>query len=259
MRRGGLISFLAGLKRILSSLAGGRRNVSADYRHNPENPHLLRGWGAAAVAARQHEAFSPLIHSARKGNPRMDFKVAAMAIAATGEVNPLVLEIGCGSGYYSEILPLILGRPIQYVGLDYSHAMTSLARSVYPDAAFITGDALELPVATGSCDIALSGTSLMHIPNFRSAVSEMARVSRRWCLFHTVPVMERGQTMLLSKLAYGERVPEIIFNRAQLEELFAENRLSISMVNESFPYDLTSVVGEKTTTLTYLCEKGAVD
>lgn len=240
---------------MVASLAGRRRDISADYRFDPDSPHLLTGWTAAAVATRQHEAFDPLIRGARNGNPRLDFQVAAAAIAATGELNPRILEVGCGSGYYSEILPLILGRPIRYLGLDYSQAMASLARSLYPDTDFVAGDALALPVATASLDIALSGGSLMHIPDYRAAISEMVRVSRRWCVFHTVPVMTRRKTVMLSKLAYGERVPEIIFNRQHLEELFAENGLRVILVNEGFPYDLTSVVGENTTTLSYLCEK----
>lgn len=248
---------LVGVIRSLAARLLGRGGISADYQLHPARPDAMLGWTASVVASRQHEIFAPLIQQARAGNPRLDFRVAADAVAATHEVNPRVLEIGCGSGYYGEILPRLLGRAISYVGVDYSTAMTALARQMYPATEFVAGDALALPVATSSCDICLSGTSLMHIPDYRNAVKEMVRVSSRWCIFHTVPVMSHRATLVLSKLAYGERVPEIIFNRRMLEGLFAEAGLTIRSVRESFPYDVSPVVGEKTTTLTYLCEKVA--
>lgn len=251
-----MTSFFALIRRIAARFLGRGRNVSADYQLHPSSPDALKGWTASVVASRQHEAFEPLIQRALGGNPRLDFRVAADAIAATHEANPVILEVGCGSGYYSEIIPHLLGKVITYIGVDYSHAMITLARQMYP-VTFVTGDALALPFATGSCDICLSGTSLMHIPDYRTAVTEMARASRRWCVFHTVPVMTQLDTVVLSKLAYGERVPEVIFNRTELERLFAETGLAIRYVRESFPYDVSSIVGEKTTTLTYLCEKVA--
>jgi SAM-dependent methyltransferase len=213
------------------------------------------GWTASTVARRQHEAFAPLVRAAREGNPRLDFRIAAEAIAATGENDPFIVEVGCGSGYYSELLPLLLKKPIGYLGVDYSQAMITLAREAYPQSSFITADAVALPLAAGSCDICLSGTSLMHIPEYSTAIAEMVRVTRRWCVFHTVPAVEKRHTETYSKLAYGERVSETVFNRRHLETLFSGHGLTVRSVRESFPYDLSSIMGEPTPTLTFLCEK----
>ena len=50
-------------------------------------------------------------HCAMKdGEPRLDFRIAAEAVAATGLSNPRLLEIGCGSGYYSEVLDHVASR-----------------------------------------------------------------------------------------------------------------------------------------------------
>jgi SAM-dependent methyltransferase len=215
----------------------------------------LNGWREALVAERQHQAFVPLLRELRSGRPRLDFEVAARAVSATQLINPLVIEVGCGSGYYNEVWTFLLGSPVRYLGLDYSAAMTSLAHRLYPEVQFVTADACRLPFESNCCDILFSGTSLMHIADYRTAITESVRVSRRWCIFHTVPVMAGRPTTFLTKEAYGKEVVEVIFNRDELQEIFAAHRLVTEAIFESIPYDVSAVVGEHTWTSTYLCRK----
>ena len=230
--------------------------VSTDYALLEETqPDGLDGWQTKLVAENQHHAFAPLLESARIGKPRRDFVVAADAIIATGVVDPLVVEIGCGSGYYSELLTLLSGKSIHYMGLDYAASMIELAHRNYPGVPFVTGDACRLPLRTASCDILLSGTSLMHIVDYKQAIAESIRVAGQWCIFHTVPVMAERTTTLLRKNAYGQAVAEVIFNKYELEALFTGQGLVIQKVLTSIPYDVSAIVGEKTWTLTYLCRK----
>jgi SAM-dependent methyltransferase len=243
---------------LLLRLAGLRREptpTSADYRVLSPNAEGSRdGWRTTDVAERQHAAFAALIADARQGSPRQDFVVAANAIRRTGLPNPRVLEVGCGSGYYSEVLPLLLASPIRYVGLDYSVEMVRLARRTFPADHFIAGDARALPFKSGHFDVVLSGTSLMHIREYDRAIRESARVCGGWCVFHTVPVIERRHTTFLEKRAYGESVLEVIFNRAELERLFAQHGLRVVATEESIAYDVSAVLHEPTRTLTYLCQ-----
>ena len=191
----------------------------------------------------------------RRGQPRRDFQVAARAVAATALRDPLLVEVGCGSGYYSEVLPLLMGGPLRYIGVDYASGMMALATELYPEVPFLLGDASALPLDGESCDILLSGTSLMHVVDYQQAIAESVRVARHWCIFHTVPVMARRSTTLLRKQAYGAPVVEVIFNQAELERLFTSNGLDIQATYDSIPYDVSDVIGEPSWTLTYLCRK----
>src|SRR5258708_5302855 len=76
------------------------------------------GWLAARTVARQERAYANLIATMRRGEPRLDFKVAAEAIAATGIANPRLLEVGCGSGYYSDVFATLLPGDFSYTGID---------------------------------------------------------------------------------------------------------------------------------------------
>jgi ubiquinone/menaquinone biosynthesis C-methylase UbiE len=195
-----------------------------------------------------------LIQEMYEGKPRQDFVVAVDAVRCTGIANPLILEVGCGSGYYSEILPHLLGHPVRYVGLDYSLAMIRLARKRYSNHPFVVGDATALPFPDGSFDTILNGVSLMHILRYESAIFESRRVTRRWCIFHTVPVLQRRETTIMWKKAYGGPTLEIIFNEGHMRTLLQQHGLAIRHVLDSIPYDLEAVLNEPTVSRTYVCE-----
>jgi hypothetical protein len=80
-------------------------------------------------------------------------------------------------------------------------------------------------------------------------------VSREWCIFHAVPLIAKRPTTLLHKLAYGQRVVEVIFNQGELEAMLGEHKLAIRAVFDSIAYDVDAVLGEPRWTLTYLCQK----
>ena len=217
-------------------------------------PKLLRGWQNPVVAERQLEAFTPLLQQMRQGNPREDFIALAKAVEMTGLRDPSIIEVGCGSGWNFEVLTYLLKRPVRYIGLDYSEAMVSLARKCYPDVTFLAGDASKLPFSDSVYDILISGVVLMHLVDYQKAIQESRRVTRSWCIFHTVPVLQHRKTTFLSKKAYGQAVIEVIFNESHLRQIFEECGLAVHHVLNSIPYNLDSVLGEFTTTKTYLCE-----
>ena len=173
------------------------------------------GWLAARTVTRQERAYQGLIAAMKRGEPRLDFKVAAEAIAATGIANPRLLEVGCGSGYYSEVFATLLPGGVRYTGIDYSDAMIARARAHYPSTAFEVADATRLPYADGAFDIVFNGVSLMHIIDYQAAIREAARVAARYCVFHSVPVFDDYRT------TYPE---EIRLWRTGRRELFSASR-----------------------------------
>jgi SAM-dependent methyltransferase len=228
---------------------------SGDYRvlDGEDVPDPVAGWRRDAVAERQRDAFEPLLREMRAGRPRRDFVAAAEALAMTQAENPLILEVGCGHGFYFDVLSHLSGKPLQYVGMDCSEAMIGMARARYPEARFLVGDATRIPFRDAGVDIVLSGTVLMHVPEFGLAIREARRVARDWCVFHTVTVRQRGETVLLSKRAYGEPVVEVVLNEEELRGLFVASGLRVVGELPSIAYNLEAVVGEPTETKTYVC------
>ena len=210
------------------------------------------GWLAARTVMRQERAYRGLIAAMKRGEARLDFKVAAEAIAATGIANPRVLEVGCGSGYYSEVFATLLTGGVRYTGIDYSDAMIARARAHYPSTAFEVADATRLPYADGAFDVIFNGVSLMHIVGYQAAIREAARVASRYCIFHTVPVFAEYRTTFLRKYAYGAPVVEIVFNKPELMSICEAAGLRLEREWPCIPYDVYEATGHHSTTETYL-------
>jgi SAM-dependent methyltransferase len=235
--------------------------VSTDYRvlgGADEARHVAAssgGWLAASTVARQDRAYRRLITAMKHGEPRLDFRIAAEAIAATGIANPGTIEIGCGSGYYSEVFASLVSGGVHYTGIDYSEAMIARARASYPATAFEVADATRLPYADNAFDIVFNGVSLMHIIDFQSAIREAARVAGRYCILHTVPVFDDHRTTYLQKFAYGSPVVEIVFGKQELLSICADAGLALKREWRCIPYDVSAVTGHRSTTVTWLFSK----
>ena len=247
-------------KRIIKAIPVLRRQLlySTDYRilggvdEAKGAAASSGGWLAARTVKRQERAYQGLIAAMKRGEPRLDFRVAAEAVAATSIATPRLLEVGCGSGYYSEVFANLIPGGVQYTGIDYSAAMIERARARYPSAAFEVADATRLGFDDNAFDIVFNGVSLMHIIDYQSAIREAARVAARYCIFHTVPVFDDHPTTFLSKYAYGAPVVEIVFGKPELMKLCSDSGLRLEREWRCIPYNVHEATGHHSTTETYL-------
>lgn len=247
--------------RIVRSIPLLRRQilVSTDYRvlGGADEAHRLAaagsGWLSGRTARRQDRAYRALIAGMKSGEPRLDLKIAAEAVTATGIERPRLIEIGCGSGYYSEVFAQLVPRGVQYTGIDYSAAMIARARQRYPAAQFAVADASDLQYPDNSFDIAFNGVSLMHIIDYENAIREAARVAARHCIFHSVPVFnEHHRTVFLQKYAYGAPVVEVVFDRQELLAISERAGLRLITAWQSIPYDVSAITGHPSRSETFL-------
>jgi SAM-dependent methyltransferase len=89
------------------------------------------------------------------------------------------LDVGCGIGAVSQTI-LASAAPAEVHGIDQSEPFIAHARAIITDdrAQFHVGDAMRLPFANGRFDAVVSGLVLNFLPDARTAVTEMARVTR---------------------------------------------------------------------------------
>ncbi len=167
---------------------------------------------------------------------------------------PTVLEIGCSSGYYNEILQLG-GVAMDYTGCDYSPAFIDLAKQLYPNLPFDVCDATALPYQNQQFDVAISGCCILHILDYPKAIQETARVSKRYAIFSRTPIIHLAGTTYTKKMGYGVPMIEIIFNETELLRHFQAAGLRVidSITFGKGPH--LPGMKEVTFSKTYLCEK----
>jgi ubiquinone/menaquinone biosynthesis C-methylase UbiE len=85
------------------------------------------------------------------------------------------LDAACGTGRQSAVLA---GLGNDVVGVDATEAMLERARARVPAADFLHGMLTELPVETGSFDLAVCSLALTHLADPAPAIRELARAVR---------------------------------------------------------------------------------
>jgi SAM-dependent methyltransferase len=181
----------------------------------------LRGaWQDDGLPGRQRTLVDQQIKIYRQGGKISVFDTfldaLRMILPASGRQS--LLEVGCSSGYYSEVIK-IAGLPVDYAGCDYSAAFVEMARRHYPAVRFDTEDATGLRHSDGEFDIVVSGCCLLHIPEYEKAIAETARVARSAAVFHRTPLLLDAPTTYFIKKAYGVETVEIHFNEAEFMTL----------------------------------------
>lgn len=218
-----------------------------------ESARLRMAWKDEKLPARQREIVDRQLAAYRRGDAVDVFDVMVKSLRGlqnnTDRLH--VLEVGCSSGYYSEVFDLA-GLNVDYVGCDYSDAFIAMARQRYPELTFDVQDATMLCYPDNAFDVVISGCCLLHIPEYETAVTETARVAKRYVIFHRTPVVLGRPNLYYRKQAYGVETVEIHFNEMQFLQLLADNGLNLLSAHT---LDETVSHGTGTATRTYLCCK----
>jgi demethylmenaquinone methyltransferase / 2-methoxy-6-polyprenyl-1,4-benzoquinol methylase len=107
----------------------------------------------------------------------MDHRWKRLAVArATLPENALVLDLAAGTGHFSKLVRERLPKA-RSVAVDITEPMLRLARAQGLQDA-VCGDATSLPFPDATFDSVLIGYGLRNFPNLKTALAEIARVTR---------------------------------------------------------------------------------
>jgi SAM-dependent methyltransferase len=170
-------------------------------------------WHQADVAAQQRLLADMELARLRAGEHIPVFQVLQQLVAQIDPAPTSILEVGCASGYYAEVLRLGGWRG-SYHGVDYSATLIELAKQCHPGETFSVADATDLGTI-GQFDLVITGACLMHVLRWRDALTELARVTRGPVILHRTPLAADGRTSYWAKSAYGAPCLEMHFGEAE--------------------------------------------
>ena len=152
-----------------------------------------------------------------------------------------ILDAGCGEAFV--LRTLLQARPDleMAVGIDFDSEALCRGHDLSPHIPLMQADILRLPYPTDSFDIVVCTEVLEHFKNPDAALSELCRVSRKYCLlsvphepFFRLSNMLRGKS--ISRL--GNDIDHYQnWSQAGFVE-FLEGHLDLQTVKRSFPWQL---------------------
>lgn len=188
---------------------------------------LIQSWRSDRIPLKQRALVQSELQAMYRGNPPVVFRVLADVLRAHVRPYTEVLEIGCASGYYYEVLEYLLKTRLSYVGIDFSDAMIRLARLYYPQTRFEVGDGGALRFQERSVPIVISSCVLLHVREYAMHIAEAARVASEVVVFHRTPTARRTETRHYKKFAYGVETFELRFNETELLNLCRQAELEL--------------------------------
>ncbi|MDD5434034.1 MAG: glycosyltransferase, partial [Nitrospira sp.] len=199
------------------------------YGHTPIRQSDISGeltsaWKNTDIPKRQRALVQQELIAMYKGQMPLPYRVLAETMKSIITPGSSILEIGCSSGYYYEVLEYLLNREIDYTGVDYSEAFIDMAKDYYPRARFFVSDGANLFFEDRQFHTVISSCILLHTPNFQEHIFETARVAKKYVVAHRTPVCRNRQTQYLKKYAYGVETVELVFNESEILQAFSVNR-----------------------------------
>lgn len=180
-------------------------------------------WKSCGMPEEQLKGVVKELEALHRGNPPTVYTSAAEALKVIPGSNKLtLLEAGCASGYYSEVISILVGERFEYTGGDYSEAMVSLAQNRYPKGKFLKLDIRCIELPDKSYDVVFSGAVLIHVKEWKMAIRELARTSRTYLILHRTPVSNSESRRREKKIFCGVPVFYNTFNKDELMKFISE-------------------------------------
>ncbi len=198
-------------------------NISTDHtliKKSDITASLRHGWLDKEIPRKQRALVQQELAQMYKGNMPLPYKIAAEAFQEIAFNGINVLEIGCSSGYYSEVLEYSTGKNINYIGADISPDFIKMAENYYPKCEFIVADGASLPFANEQFDAVFSAGVLQYSTEYSSQIAETCRVAKTWVLAHRTPLCLNRQTQYIKKKAYSIEIMELLFNEKEFVNEF---------------------------------------
>jgi SAM-dependent methyltransferase len=160
-----------------------------------QDRRYLRG-SAHAVTPEQYDAW----YATPRGRWIGDAEYALIRHLLDLQPGETVLDVGCGTGWFTRRMADD-GAPV--VGIDRDAAALAFARRHGAGCTrYVHGDATALPFADALVDAVLSVTALCFVEQWRRALAEIVRVSRRRFV---VGLLNRHSVLWLDKGRHGGR------------------------------------------------------
>lgn len=229
-------------------------SVSYDYQiiSKSDAENLSGSWLDKQLPIRQWKVVSGLM----SGGEIPQAALPVIVILRRLEKNKItLLDAGCSSGFYYDFFKQT-ELDIDYQGCDFAPEFVRLAQRLHPGLQFKTCNLTNLEYKTNGFEVVLVSGSLHYVTNYEQAFKEIARVSSKYILLHRLPMfVSKRNTEYFSKMGYGVRMMEIVFDPVEVKALCRQNNLKIKQIIWGDSVDVGKVIKTNAKWVTMWLEK----
>ena len=145
-----------------------------------------------------------------------------------------LLDVGCGTGHYSELLARFFPDRIDYTGCDYAPAMIEAARARWPGRTFVVNDLFDNKLDLDAFDVLFASALVDVVPAWEDALEILFATKAPHVLLHRQRTTGGVSTVRRAAGYPGQKTYRTYINVAQLETIAARHGREIT---RQFPVD----------------------
>jgi len=173
-------------------------------------------WKDNQVPALQRKVVTVQLENLHQGIIDPAFLSLTEALAEIKLSTFSLLDVGCATGYYAEVIKTLDKRSIDYEGCDYSEDMIRAAKGYYPNEKFETQDVTCLSYHNNAFDVVLISGVLEHVPDYHKGITEVCRIAKQYIIWHRCPLTSKFENVHTIASQYNIEVPRIYFSKKKI-------------------------------------------
>jgi len=183
-------------------------------------------WSNDLVSHLQRILVNYQLYQTKIGNPPIVFKIIKDIFDNITDNHLTLLDVGCTSGYYFEVINSLFPGKYTYTGCDYNKEALKLARKYYPFPTFDFQDITKLTYKDQLFDISFLSGVIEHVPDYETAINELCRISKKYIILHRIMLTDKD-TFCTKGTQYFVEVIRFTYNKEHFIRLFNNNNFHI--------------------------------
>ena len=193
-------------------------------------------WTKDLIGVLQRELVNYQLYQMKLGNAPRLFRIIKDVFnnIADKKLGYKLLDIGCTSGYYFEIINFYFPNIFKYSGCDYNPESIKLAKKYYPNVDFFVDDLTKLSSNDNEYDITFLSGVIEHVPEYIKGLNELCRITKKYIVLHRIWLQD-GPTTCYKGTQFFVSVIRNHYNKKNFFDIL--NKQSFILVWESTIYD----------------------
>ena len=201
--------------------------------NSSETNEFSENWSNDLVGQLQRILVNYQLHQLKIGNgPKVFILINEIFNNIKGD-NLTLIDIGCTTGYYYEILNFFFENKFKYFGCDYNEASIKLAKQYYPNIEFDVEDITKLSYSDKQFDISFLSGVIEHVPDYEKGIQELCRITKKYIVLHRIYLTD-NQTVCKKGTQYLVPVIRYTYNYIDFFSLLNKNNFRIKWQSSGY-------------------------